>query len=173
MSRQQAVLAHLGSALLSAQIVQRFFAPMLELPDEMREEAEEGILEAFAAKAKPARLKALAQMLHALRQGDGRCLNSILSCEDFLKERNKSIHCFQALGRRNLENDRDCDDCVIFLRGFIDRAASLQHLFVSALSVREVQYRTSNAKDDANRYANDYTTVYLPLSIRWATRVGA
>jgi len=66
MSRQQEVLAHLGGALLAAQIVERFLTLMLKPPGEARDE---GALEAFAAKSKPARLEDLGKMLHALREG--------------------------------------------------------------------------------------------------------
>jgi len=169
MTTQQEVLAHLGGALLAAQIVERFLALMLNPPGEARDE---GALEAFAAKSKPARLKALGEMLHALREG-GRSVPELdAELRRFLKKRNKLVHSFHTLGRWNFENDRDCDECVTFLRGFIDRAASLQHLFVSALSAKDVRYDTSISKAEADRYAHDYTTIYSPLSIRWTKRVG-
>lgn len=170
MSRQQEVLAHLGGALLAAQTVERLFSLLLKLPGEGRDE---GVLEAFAAKSKPARLKALGQMLHALREG-GRSVPELdTELRRFLKERNKLVHCFHTLGRWNFKNARDCDECVTFLRGFIDSAASLQHLFVSALSAKDVHYGISISKAEAERYAHDYRTIYSPLSIRWTKRVGA
>jgi|RhiMethySRZTD1v2_1073278.scaffolds.fasta_scaffold1310123_1 hypothetical protein len=170
MSRQQEVLAHLGGALLAAQIVERFLALMLKSPDETLDER---ALEEFAAKSKPARLQALAQMLQTLRDG-GRSVPALdTELRRFLKERNKLVHRFHALGRWNFRNDRDCDACVTFLRGFIDRAASIQHLFVSALSAKDVHYGGNLSKADADRYAHDSRTVYSPLSIRWTKRVGA
>ena len=164
MSRQQEVLAHLGGALLAAQIVERFLALMLRPTSEA---------EAFAAKPKPARLEALRKMLHALRAHRRSVSELDTELRRFLKERNKLAHCFHLLGRWNFDNDRDCDECVTYLRGFIDRASSLQHLFVDAMSAKDLHYGTNISKADSDRYAHDYRTVYSPLSIRWTKRVGA
>jgi hypothetical protein len=169
MTRQQEVLAHLGGALLAAQIVERFLTLMLKAPGDVRDE---GALEAFAAKPKTARLEALGQMLLALREG-GRSVPELdTELRRFMKQRNKLVHCFHELGRWNFENDKDCDRCVTFLRGFIDRAASIQHLFVSALSAKGVHYKSDISEAEADRYAHDYRTVYSPLSIRWTKRIG-
>lgn len=169
MTSQQQVLAHLGNALLSAQIVERFLALLLAEPEEPRGS---GVLEAFAAKAKATRLAALESLLRKIR-AEGRSVPELdAELRKFLRQRNKLVHCFQELGRWDFASDRDCNRCVNFLRGFIDRAASLQHLFVSAISVRDVSFGTSVAMNEADRYAHDYRTVYAPLSIRWSSSTG-
>jgi hypothetical protein len=169
MTRQQEVLAHLGGALLAAQIVERFLALMLEPSGEPRRD---GALELFATRTKLARHEALGKMLVALREDGWSVPELDTELKRFLKERNKLVHCFQTLGRWNFHTDHDCDRCVTFLRGFLDRAAALQNLFVSALSVRDVHFGTRISKEDADKYAHDYRTVYSPLSIRWTERLG-
>ncbi len=170
MTSQEEVLAHLGGALLAAQIVERFVIMLLE-PSPIRGDA--GGLETFVAKSKAARSTLLKKMLHELRER-GRSVPALDSeLRRFLKDRNKLVHSFQDLGDWNFRRERDCDGCVTFLRDFIDRAASLQHLFVSVMSIRDVQFGTRVPKVEADRYANDFRTVYKPLEIRWAERIGA
>ena len=106
MTRQQEVLAHLGGALLAAQIVERLLTLMLNPPGKARDE---DALEAFAAKSKPARLEALGQVLRALSEGGRSVPDLDTELRRFLKERNKLAHCFHELGRWDFENDRDCD----------------------------------------------------------------
>jgi hypothetical protein len=127
----------------------------------------------FVSKSKAARLSLLKKMLRDLRER-GRSVPQLDSeLRRFLKDRNKLVHSFQDLGTWNFRRDKDCDGCVTFLRDFIDRAASLQHLFVSAMSVRDAQFGTRVSKAASDRYASDYKTVYGPLAIRWTERIGA
>ena len=91
----------------------------------------------------------------------------------FLKDRNKLVHCFQDLGAWNFTCDKDCHECVTFLREFIDRAAAVQHHFVDALSMRDVQFGTRVSASQSKTYAEDYRRVYEPLQIRWSERIEA
>jgi hypothetical protein len=61
---------------------------------------------------------------------------------------------------------------VTFLRDFIDRAAAVQHHFVSALSIRDARYKTRVSARQSNSYKKDYRRVYEPLQIRWNDRIG-
>jgi hypothetical protein len=170
MTRQEEVLAHLGSALLSAQIVERFVTLMLE-PSPGR--SNEGGLASFISKPKRTRSVLLKKMLQDLRDS-GRTVPELdTELRRFLKDRNKLVHDFQALGTWDFRRNNDCESCITFLRHFIDRAASLQHLFVSAMSVRDAHFGTRVSKDDGDKYADDYKAVYHPLSIWWTKRLGA
>jgi hypothetical protein len=170
MTRQQDVLAYLGEALLAAQIVERFVAFMLA-PSVKKDT--EGVLEAFASKSKAERHVALQRILKEL-QRDGRSVPALdAELRKFLKERNKLVHRFHEIDTWDFRKERDCDACVVFLKGFMERAGSLNHLFVSALSVRSVHYGVRISKAASERYANDVKTIYSPLTIRWAKRIDA
>jgi hypothetical protein len=168
MTRQQEVLAHLGGALLSAQIVERYWILMLE-PSPAR--SNESGLDMFVSKSKVDRLVHLKKMLKDLREREWSVPKIDAELRRFLKDRNKLVHRFQDLGSWNFRRADDCDGCVTFLRAFIDRATSLQHLFVSAISVRDVQLGTRVSKVEADRYAKACRRFYAPLEIRWTERI--
>lgn len=91
----------------------------------------------------------------------------------FQDRRNELVHCFHKVGGWDFRRDEDCHACVTFLREFIDRSASLQHLFVSVLSMRDKTFRTRVPEAESKQYAQDYKAVYVPLSVRWTERIGA
>jgi hypothetical protein len=169
MTRPQEVLAHLGGALLAAQIVERFVVLMLE-PSSARDDTIVG-LNAFVRRSKNNRLLILKRMLRDI-DPNGRLLQQLdADLRRFLKDRNKLVHRFQDLGEWNFRKAKECDECVTFLRDFIDRAAVVQHHFVTALSVRDVKYKTRVSVAQAKSYAKDYRRVYEPLQIRWSDRI--
>jgi hypothetical protein len=166
MTRPQEVLAHLGGALLAAQIVERYVVLMLE-PSSASDDTIVG-LNAFVRRSKSNRLLILKRMLRDLDPG-GKLLQRLdADLRRFLKDRNILVHRFQDLGAWNFKKVKDCDKCVTFLRDFIDRAAVVQHHFVTALSLRDVKYKTRVSVAQLKRYEKDYRRVYKPLEIRWS-----
>jgi hypothetical protein len=51
---------------------------------------------------------------------------------------------------------------------FIDQSASLQHLFVDVISIRDKHYKAQVPGEAGKQYKLDFQRVYSPLSIRWA-----
>lgn len=119
-TRPQEVLAHLGGALLAAQIVERFVGLMLE-PSSVNNKAHAG-LDAYLRKPKSNRLLLLKRMLQDLNASGNLLQQLDADLRRFLKDRNTLVHRFQDLGVWNFKKDKDCDACVAFLREFIDRA---------------------------------------------------
>jgi hypothetical protein len=170
MTRPQEVLAHLGSALLAAQIVERFIGLMLK-PSRASDDTPVG-LDAFVRSAKAHRLELLKRTLRTLDVHDKLLQQLDADLRLFLKDRNKLVHRFQDLGAWNFKKDKDCYRCVTFLREFIDRAAEVQHHFVSALSIRDAKYKTRVSMAQSKSYVKDYQRVYGPLQFRWSDRIG-
>src|SRR5262245_45810528 len=131
-ARQQEALAHIGGALLSAQLVEHFV--VLFLSPSAIEKSDAAGLNAFLAGSKSKRRERLKRALTKLKGHEIRLTQLERNLDLFLKDRNKLVHCFPDLGSWNFAKARDCHACVSFLRAFIDRAAALQHDFVTLLS---------------------------------------
>jgi hypothetical protein len=170
MTSQEEVLAHLGEALLSAQIVERFVGFTLSAEPIQKGGAP---LDLFLARSWLERSAHLRDILAALDgdRWDVPKLDSELRL--FQDRRNKLVHCFQTLGEWDFRKPEDCHGCVTFLRDFIDHSAEIQHLFFSVLSIRDMQFRTCVPESEKNQYAKDYKKVYLPLTVRWTNRIVA
>jgi len=165
MTRQQEVLAHLGGALLAAQIVERFSAVVIAAEPA---QAGRSNLDLFLARPSRERKSQLREMLADLRAGGWGVPELESALRRFAESRNKLVHCFHTVGDWDFRNVKDCDACITFLKGFIDQSSSLQHLFVSVISIRDRHYKTRVPRRAGDEYAKDYREVYSPLDIRWA-----
>jgi hypothetical protein len=165
MTRQQEVLAHLGGALLAAQIVERFIAVAIAAEPV---QAGASNLELFLARPSRERKSQLRKMLADLRAGGWSVPKLESALRRFAKGRNKLVHCFHTLGNWDFRRVKDCDACITFLKDFIDQSSSLQHLFVSVISIRDEHYKTRVPRRTGDEYAKDYREVYSALNIRWA-----
>lgn len=164
LARKREVLAHIGGALLAAQVVERFLDLLLKIPGDAQAPSS---FSALVSNARQERQQALAHLLSELRKSGPLASGLETDLKRFLRDRNKLAHSFAELGRWDFTRNEDCERCVQFLRDFIDRAASLQHLFVSALSARNVHLRVEASSPEADRYASEYRRVYEPLAVRW------
>jgi hypothetical protein len=168
MTRQQEVIAHLGGALLAAQDVERLVAFAIAAKPRKKGAS---TLDLFLARPRRVRISQLRSILADLCAVGWTVPNLESALRRFAKDRNKLVHCFHMLGDWDFRRTKDCDACVTFLRGFIDQSSSLQHLFVTALSMRDKHYKTQVPRADADQYERDCKKVYNPLSIRWAQRI--
>jgi hypothetical protein len=165
---QEEVLAHLGEALLSAQIVERFVGFTLSAEPIQNGGA---LLDLFLARPWLERYAHLRAILAALDGHGWDVKNLDTELRRFQERRNKLVHCFQTLGEWDFRKPEDCHACVTFLRDCIDHSAAIQHLFVSVLSKRDVQFRTRVPESEDKQYAKDYKEVYNPLRVRWTDRI--
>lgn len=168
-THQHEVLAHIGNALLSAQIVEQFVALLLEPSPTSGSDG--GSIEIYARKPKEHRLAQLRRALRDVKSYEKGLSQLDVQLRQFQKDRNKLVHKFQELGTWDLRREGDCYDCVSFLRDFIKRAAALNNQFVTALSVRDVKHRTRVSGAQSKRYKADFRRVFGPLEICWADRL--
>jgi hypothetical protein len=170
-ARQQEALAHIGGALLSAQLVEHFVVLFL-CPSDI-DGADVAALNAFLAGSKLKRHKRMRGALAKLSGHKSKLTQLERDLNRFLKDRNKLVHSFPDLGVWNFTKARDCHACVSFLRDFIDRAAVLQHEFVSLLSMRDAQFKTRVSELQSKVYARNFKRVHGPLNVRWFERLDA
>jgi hypothetical protein len=170
MTNQQEVLAHLGGALLSAQVVERFIGFALSAEPNQTGGA---AIDLFLARPRQERAAHLREILKSLNESGWDASRLDAELKRFQESRNKLVHCFHMIGSWDFRRAEDCVTCVTFLRDFIDHSASIQSLFVSVLSMRDVQFRTHLPDAESKQYAKDYKEVYAPLSIRWTDRIVA
>ncbi|MEQ1579078.1 MAG: hypothetical protein ABL964_00660 [Steroidobacteraceae bacterium] len=170
MTNQEEVLAHLGNALLAAQVVERFVGFALSA-EPLQKDSE--ALDLFLARSWLERSAHLREVLAALGTHGWEVEKLDIELRRFQESRNKLVHCFHTLGAWDFRKVEDCHECVTFLRDFIDQSASLQHLFVSVLSMRDRTFRTRVPASESNQYAKDYREIYLPLTVRWTDRIVA
>jgi hypothetical protein len=169
-AKQQLVLAHIGGALLMAQLIERFLGLLLR-PSPGQDAGT--YVERFDSALRPERQQALGRLLAILRSGGPMAPGLESMLDRFLTERNKLAHHLPDLGSWDLQTDHGQEQCLDFLRGFIDRGASIHHLFASALSAKQHHYGPQLSEQESAKFTSDMQRVYQLVSIRWVSAAGA